>query len=139
MIARGVDVSSFETPVIRFNNDSGSNYSNQRVQFNGTSVTAAELISGNSANAGFLPGTGAALASGFGVSEITIYGYASTTWKKTLQWNSFAPIATSSGNMIWRPGAGLWNSTAAINRIQIFGSSTANLVTGSQLRIYGRL
>jgi hypothetical protein len=36
-------------------------------------------------------------------------------------------------------GGGYWDSTAAINRITLSGAGTANLLTGSQLRIYGRL
>ena len=30
-------------------------------------------------------------------------------------------------------------STAAVTRVQIFGTTVANLLAGSQLRIYGRL
>ena len=37
-------------------------------------------------------------------------------------------------------GGGEWKSTAAINRVQLLnGDSFGNFVTGSQLRIYGRL
>ena len=35
-------------------------------------------------------------------------------------------------------GGGFWNSTAAVTRVELFGKFTANFVTGSQLRIYGR-
>jgi hypothetical protein len=140
LIARGSDAGAFETPQLRFNNDTASNYFYQRLQVNGTSVGAAEGIStAQGISAGFIPATGAPLAGGFGIAEITVYGYASTTWKKTVKWESMASVGASSGNQIWRPGGGTWNSTAAINRVTIYGVTTANFVTGSQLRIYGRL
>jgi hypothetical protein len=36
-------------------------------------------------------------------------------------------------------GGGFWNSTAAITRVQVIPGGSLNFVTGSQLRIYGRL
>ena len=42
--------------------------------------------------------------------------------------------------MYYRPGGGFWDSTAAITRVQLsVDSGVANFLTGSQLRIYGRL
>ena len=45
----------------------------------------------------------------------------------------------STGHQYSTTGGGRWNSTAAITRVTLLGNGTANLATGSQLRIYGCL
>jgi hypothetical protein len=47
--------------------------------------------------------------------------------------------SNTAGSLTIHRGGGLWSSTAAVNRVQLMDSSLGNFVTGSQLRIYGRL
>lgn len=75
----------------------------------------------------------------FGVSQVYVYGYASTTWLKSVTAQSGNNTGTTTGTRGLHIVDGFWNSTAAINRVTIFGNVTANLAAGSQLRIYGIL
>jgi hypothetical protein len=138
MVARGSDVGVNDDVAVRLNNDSAANYYRQRITANAATITASEGIGQTSMFAGMISAAGAS-ASMFGLWELTIYGYASTSWLKVVEWRSFAPNATSTGGLNLRPGGALWNSTAAVTRVAVAGSNTANLLTGSQLRIYGRL
>ena len=123
----------------RLNADSGSNYYRQMINANATTITATEIIGNSWLFAGFVPGA-SATANLFGVVELTIYGYASTSWKKAMVYRSFGPSNAAAAGLYLRSGAGLWNSTAAVNRVQIsVNSGAANFAIGSQLRIYGRL
>ena len=137
LVARGTASLSTDGVTFNFNADTGTNYYGERVRGVGSTASAAA----QGPNAGFGPGdiaAASAAANLFGVIEITVYGYASTTWKKSLHYKSWSPADLSTGMNMYISG-GLWNSTAAITRVQAAGSTNANLATGSQLRIYGRL
>lgn len=141
LIARGARVAQFTDEIqLRFNNDSGSSYSRENVS--ALSTTVAGVQSGTTTSiltaGGGIPAASAP-ANSFGVWEATVYGYASTTWLKALNYAAFDYADPGSGSQVFIRGGGVWISTAAITRVQIQGQTTANLVTGSQLRIYGRL
>lgn len=141
LIARSARASNTtDDPLIRFNNDSGSNYAHQRYGASGGGAIAASYTASSAfPYCGYLPAA-TADANVFGHCEIIIPGYASTAWKKIYRWWGYAPgvIATANENHI-RNGGGSWNSTNAITRIQIVSANSANLKTGSWLRIYGRI
>jgi hypothetical protein len=80
-----------------------------------------------------------AVAGQFGMLMITIPGYASTTWLKQVLVSGIGASAGTIATLVGDQTVALWNSTAAVNQVTIFGDSAANLVTGSTLRIYGRL
>jgi hypothetical protein len=138
-ILRSVAAGTTDSPTIYFNAETGStlNHNTQRARANGATIDASEVRNTPTFPNCYLPAAGAT-ASMFSTLIFTIYGYASTTWLKNVHWQSFAPFGTAASNMYWVTGAAWWNSTAAINRIRIWGGSTAiNLTAGSQLRIYG--
>lgn len=139
--ARGTGATAgFERLMCRFNNDSGGNYASERISATTTTVSSAEDVIGNTAiQAGSIPDGGGTLANSFGVSEIQVFGYAATTWLKAVQFDTFGAYKATTGGFTAVRGGGVWNSTAAITRVQVFGLTTANLATGSKLRIYGRL
>jgi hypothetical protein len=138
LIARGADAGASDFPAWLFNNDSVAGYSRETLEFSGTTVSATQAAAGGTLNAGKVAASGA--TSGlFGIVELLIYGYASTTWKKNCWFQSFYADSGSSGHFFGVSGGGVWNSTAAVNRIIVSGTFTQNFVTGSQLRIYGRL
>jgi hypothetical protein len=139
LIARGADAGSNDRFYLRFNNDSGANYMTERQVTVGTSATAP---ANDNAQQQMEVGRTAAttgLANFFGYTEIVVYGYTSTTWLKSLLYHSLSALTAAAGGQTTITGGGTWNSTAAITRVQLYGQNTANLVTGSQLRIYGRL
>jgi hypothetical protein len=138
-ICRDTTSTGSAIPVIKLNNDAAGNYYTQRESITGTAAgTVAETQGGLGLQVGRFPG-GTAGTNMFGTLELTLYGYASTTWLKPFHWQSFWPITTSAGGLDVQYGGGFWNNTAAINRVTLTGASAANLVAGSQLRIYGRL
>jgi hypothetical protein len=136
-IVRGVAASSVVSVSLRFNNISSSNYYNQWIQGTGSGATAAEDLAAVSLFTGQAPGSTAALANGFSTIQVTVPGYASTTWLKAIQFEcQLVANTATTWNTAFR-GGGFWNNTAAVTRVQLFHAS--NLATGSQLRIYGRL
>lgn len=123
---------------LRLNNDSGGNYERQTIDANLTTLAAAASTTQTFAWA--IAGCPAASspANTFGVAEIWLHGYKSTSWNKnivSLNWGNYNGATNRELNIF----AGQWSSTAAITRVQLFGTTTANLLVGSQLRIYGRL
>jgi hypothetical protein len=138
LIARSTDTGTDEIANLILNNDGANTYS-EFIRVFGTGAVSGVANTGGSAgfSIGRLPAS-SGLASSFGVIEVTIPGYASTTWKKNVQWHSTCVIGTASTQATFLVGGGLWNSTAAVNRVK-FDGATGDLVTGSQLRIYGRL
>jgi hypothetical protein len=140
VIARATDGAGSDGVICWFNNDSGNNYSTEFLEVVGTSLSGALNEGVNSslnARIGTVSANGAT-ANHFGMCEATILGYASTTWKKVTLWRSWEAASIATSNMFASQGGMIWNNTAAINRVQVRGRSTANLAAGSQLRIYGR-
>jgi hypothetical protein len=136
VVARGSRGLTNDSLSINFNNDATANYDQQGVY--GTTSTAngfsdegttvpiiSDLIVASTAAAGL-----------FGFCEIVVPGYTSTTWQKSAigTWGAFAV----SGTHLSGVSTVFWRSTAAINRVQLFGTSSANLLTGSTCRVYGR-
>jgi hypothetical protein len=137
-IVRAARASTTDILSLQFNNDSAANYGTQKIEANATSNSGSELVSTTSIELRTIPGN-TAPAGAFSMFEIRLLGYASTAWLKSC----FATLASNSaittGGMRLNLMSGLWNSTAAINRVKLFGLANPNLLTGSQLRIYGRL
>ncbi len=129
-----------DTVRLRFNNDTGSNYWSEWIEaVSTTAVSGATFTALTLLNAGRVTGSTSA-ANCFGSVQITVPGYASTAWHKTIHMEATAEAGTGAGATYMQRGGGTWNSTAAINRVTVYlaGAGT-NYVTGSQLRIYGRL
>jgi len=139
LIARSSDAGANDTVFIRLNNDSASNYYLQRVRGFGTTVEATGGAASNALNYGIVPSAGSPVAGLFGAHTWVVYGYASTVWKKTVSADVIGPFGTATTNIYKEQLGGYWNSTAAVNRITISAVTGTNFVTGSQLRIYGRL
>lgn len=137
LIARDAAASTIDVWT-RFNNDTGSNYGALRGTAVSGSMSVGDQTGSTRIECGRIPGTGST-ANSFARVMITIPGYASTSLLKTCLIDSSFVTATSSGGIGRQIGSGFWNSTAAINRVQIAGASGGNLLAGSKLRIYGVL
>ena len=139
LIARSAASAVSDIPYFTFNGDAGGNYWRVYNNIFGTGMSAGEGRFENAVIAAAVTGA-TALANSFGVVELTLYGYASTTWLKATHWRSYELSNTTSGFMTAMVGGATWNNTAAVTRIQVGATGTgSNFVTGSQLRIYGRL
>lgn len=122
--------------LLTFNGDSGSNYAMQLLESTGTTTTSSTPIA--RANILFTHTAAASATAGyFSYMRIFVPGYAVSTW------NKYAALLHYSGQGLATAGyvqetAGMWQSTAAINRLTIVpNTAPTTFVTGSQVRLYG--
>lgn len=136
-IVRGTDAGVTDTLKMQFNADTGSNYGSQNLQGTAAAASATESNSGAQISSATMPAAGEA-ASYFLFFEMLIPGYASTSWYKHVLIHHARGTGITTGLRFVNQRMGLWNSTAAITQITFSGFSTANLKTGSTVRLYGR-
>jgi hypothetical protein len=110
---------------IRFNADTGSNYSDTRLYGDGSSVTSDRLTSRDHINCGDFSTT--SINSN---QVISIQNYSNATTYKTVLTRSNIPASYVFANV------STWRSTSAITSIVVFPAS-GNLVTGSTFTLYG--
>jgi len=118
---------------VRFNSDSGSNYSYHGLYGDGSSAQAdagasttyiqLPRFSGESATAGI-----------FGAGIIDILDYANTNKNKTLR--ALAGVDRNGGGDIWL-NSGAWYNTNAITSITLTEASTGDFAQYSQWALYG--
>ena len=115
---------------VRFNSDSGSNYSMNLLKGDGSSATAYRENNTTSAR------MGQANSSVLGAYIFNIMNYSnSTTFKTTLSRDNLPFSGSPAGNAsIW---ISMWRNTAAITSIQILGDGATNVASGSTFTIYG--
>jgi hypothetical protein len=111
---------------LRFNGDTGSNYSRTYVEGNGTSATSGR---GSNENIMYITGY---FSNTISTQIFQIMNYANTTTYKTaINRESSNPSDSNVGAKV-----GLWRSTAAINSVTIIGASKT-FAAGSTFTIYG--
>lgn len=137
VIARGTDAGAFDSLGLRLNNDSGANYYYQTLDVHGATVSAAGQVTQTRLIVQDVMPAGGATANIFGFTEVLLPGYASTTWLKQMNSRYTGLTNLAATNTWWGAHSGAWNNTAAVTRVQLFGVTTANLLAGSVLRIYG--
>jgi hypothetical protein len=113
---------------MRFNSDSGSNYSFTRLTGNGTSALSSRESNQTQANVASYAGMNTTLNTNI---IVQIMNYANTTTNKTII--SRANLATDG----LEAGVNLWRSTAAITNIQFLNSSGTNFAVGTTFTLYG--
>lgn len=109
---------------IRFNSDTGSNYSITYIRGTGTTAT-----SGRSSNATVMR-VGNIYTAFDTTAIIHIMNYSNTTTNKTV----LTRIGQASGYVVG--SVGLWRSTSAISTVLVNGDGT-NLSSGSTFTLYG--
>jgi len=118
---------------MRFNNSSGADYAYQLLSGFGTSPFAAADAGQSEFNVGALPAS-TATANFAGQVELVISNYAGTVFFKTFTSAVQVPV-TQTGI---QQGSGMWNNTAAINRLDLFPDLGTGFVDGSRFALYGR-
>jgi hypothetical protein len=117
----------------RFNNDSTAVYANHTLFGAGSSVISQALTSQTETRPGIILGsletTGA-----FTNAIIDILDYASTAKNKTTRTSLGYHSATGSYRIYL--SSGLWQSTSAINRVDVL-SATGNFTATSRFSLYG--
>lgn len=121
LVSDSILVSGTGAARIRYNSDSGSNYSNTYVYGDGSSALSGRSSNQTSIDFNFI-GTARS------TSICHIQNYSNSTTYKTL-------ISRGNGGGITIAYVGLWRNTAAITTIEVIGSSNFN--TGSTFTLYG--
>ena len=125
IVINGAYVSSEDaSPGLRFNSDSGSNYSETGLDGNGSS---AGSFADTSATSAIL----ASMSATISTNIINIMNYANTTTYKTS-----ISRGNNSANRV-RAYVAMWRNTAAITSIQIITRATPDFATGSTFTLYG--
>lgn len=113
---------------IRFNSDTGNNYSSTRLHGNGTSAVSDRQSNSDRMNID---------QSGYMSTDLTcveifhVMNYANTTTYKTVV------IRASEASSGTAAGVGLWRNTNAITSITLGGTGGGNLKAGSIATLYG--
>ena len=124
----GVDV-----PYVRFNSDSGSNYSWHQLDGNGATTSAPGSASTTFMRGGFIA-LNSELGNTFGAVVIDILDYANTNKYKTIRSLSGTSYNNNNGDVGLFSGS--WRNTNAITAITL-QASAANLAQYSQFALYG--
>ena len=115
-------------PVVQFNSDTGSNYSNTYLSGTGSAANSNRTTSQSYARTGYYGGGPSVV--GKSTTVVSFQNYSNATTYKTFL--SRANNADAGTDAI----VGLWRSTSAISSIKFFYTG-ANIVTGSTLTLYG--
>jgi hypothetical protein len=127
------DTTSATTAVIsvRFNNDTTTNYSATYLDGNGASATSSRAST--QSTMAYALSAGATSTSGiFASNQFHILNYSNSTTYKTMLTRTAVDL-NGSGNT--RLNAGLWRSTAAINRVDVYPGTTFS--TGTTIELFG--
>jgi hypothetical protein len=127
-VVTGTSLSAFETLLVRFNSDTGSNYSQTRIVGSGSTATSQRETSATSIRV--------ALGSGFGPTQpsfitVDVFSYTGSTNKTVL---AEASTDRNGAGSVER-AVGLWSNTSAITTILINNANQFN--TGTTATLYG--
>ena len=125
---------SGEDARVRFNSDTGTNYSITRLRGNGTSATSSRVRNQSS----LILCDNVDIGSSTTIPQlltIDIFSYAGSTYKTLLSENS----SDYNGSGTVTRTVGLWRSTSAISTILIGTLTAATFNTGTTATLYGIL
>ena len=133
IVGRGNSSNGNKDLTMRFNNDSGSNYSGVYMSSDALNNTTQYGITGTQ-TLGFVDYYGALNEYEFNTCTINILNYASTSVYKCWVGQSQSIVLLGSDLI-----GGQWSSTSAINRVTITsgGAATATFAKGSEYSLYG--
>lgn len=123
------DSSTLTSALLRFNGDSGNNYSSTLSIGNGTSATGERYTNESFFRIGYAIGS-SQLASAYSTQFVYLYDYANSLYNKTF---TARDASDTNGSGITQMSVGLWRNTSSINSI----TYATSLVAGSTLSLYG--
>jgi hypothetical protein len=118
---------------IRFNGDTGANYSGHVLYANSTQVLSAAEANGTFVGGGYATGN-TATSNAFAASVVDFLDVFSTTKNKTTR--DLSTDITGSRTEI-ELGSGNWRNTAAVTSILVYPQIASNFLTGSRFSLYG--
>jgi hypothetical protein len=125
IVSSALSAGSTETVMLRFNGDSGTNYS-----FTYLIGTGSSAISGRASSVSFAVG-GSAIATDAGTNLIQIMNYSNSTTYKTII------DRRGGGNYYTFADVSLWRSTAAITSLTLQPENSQSFASGSVFTLYG--
>jgi hypothetical protein len=132
-ILKNTNGGAYDDPTyMRFNGDTGSNYSYHSLYGNGSGANASGAASQTSITAYGTPANN--FTNIWGGAIIDILDYANTNKYKTTRWLNGFDSNTSTGSI--NLASGNWRSTSAITSIS-FITAAGNWATNTTLALYG--
>jgi len=122
-----------QSALLRFNNDTGTNYSTTQLQGDGGAVYSQRQTNNNNISMVQIPNNGGTANNTFGMVFFEIFSYAGSTNKTVL--GGDAGDTNGSGNI--NRIVGLWRNTSAINEITITTGGASTYVAGTTATLYG--
>ena len=113
--------------------DTGNNYS-ICVRYSGSSNYSSVNVSSGELRIYYIIPSSSDNSNTFGQANITISDYANSNKNATIQCNEGR--AHPSGQRVGFTG-GVWDNTAAVDRIKIYGQSSVSFGRGSEFTLYG--
>lgn len=135
MVSKTTDSSASGYLFLRFNSDSGSNYSYHYVLGNGSSAVSAAASSSTFAGLIFMNGNSVS-ASAFSPNMLDILDYADTNKFKTSILFGGRANGSTGASQVHLESAN-WRSTSAITSINLLFGDGTNLSIGSRFTLYG--
>ena len=120
---------------MRFNSDTGSNYTRHYLRGTGTAADAGGASSQSRFTVGTAVQSGSAIANMFGAMIVDVLDYTNTSKYKTVRALSGQDTNGSGTQGMWLQ-SGVWMNTNAITSISIF-SSSSNLSQYASFALYG--
>jgi hypothetical protein len=133
LVIRYAGSSNDQNSLLRFNNDTASNYSRTALLGNGSSASSVRSSSATFIQMVTNYGAGTSLASG-NYQIIQIQNYSNTTTHKTALVRTYAQNDSGAGEV--GTTVGLWRSTSAINQVT-YSQGSGNIIAGSTATLYG--
>jgi len=124
IVINGGTAGSDNSIIIRFNSDTGGNYSYTAIDGNGSSASSYRESNVSEPQAG-------SMSTGNNTSLINIMNYSNTTTYKTYVARGNAPAHRV------RAFVGLWRNTAAITSVTIFNNAASNFTNVTTFTLYG--
>jgi hypothetical protein len=130
---------SLDSLWLRFNGDTGANYSSLGLEAGSSSVGSNKNSGATKIERLYIPSDGRVTDTDiFGAIKIWIPNYANTSnYKQTLGHAVVANMSITAWQWIIVPSAGLWDNTAAITSISMFPQNGDNLKEYSTFTLYG--
>jgi hypothetical protein len=133
IVTRAQDAVGIGNGGIRFNSDTGNNYSWHQLLGDGSTATSGATPT--TSFIGQLDQGASVTASSFAVNVTDILDAFNTSKNKTTR--TLAGAANASGGNLVRLSSGAWYNTAAISSITFIASTATNIVVGSRFSLYG--
>jgi hypothetical protein len=135
VLGRTTRTNTDSTLGIRFNNDTGSNYTYHYLSGSGASASAAGFTAQTASYNAVISGSTTA-SNVMGVAIIDVHDYTSTTRNKTIRTFTGWDTNNVTGGSV-SLYSGLWLNTAAVNRIDLIIADGSNWASNAVFSLYG--